>query len=256
MLDSNPLASITKGKKQLPPRIIIYGTEKIGKSTFAANAPNPIFLQTESGLDQIECASFPLATTFSGLMANVSSLIDGDHNFETAVLDSADWTERLIHDHICAESNAKSIELAGGGYGKGYALALGLWRELLACFDACRDRGMAIVMIAHSQIERFEDPDNPAYDRYSPKLHKKTSGPLVTEWADAVLFATKKVRIDKEKTGFNRERSMAVPIGRSGGERILRCVGGPTCVAGNRYNLPDELSLDWNAFAEAMSASV
>jgi hypothetical protein len=31
-----------------PPRIIVYGEHKIGKSTFATSAPNPIVIRTET----------------------------------------------------------------------------------------------------------------------------------------------------------------------------------------------------------------
>jgi len=55
------LEQIRTGKQSSPPRILLYGTEGIGKSTFAAQAPNPIFIPTEDGLNEIDCASFPMA---------------------------------------------------------------------------------------------------------------------------------------------------------------------------------------------------
>ncbi|MDR0869400.1 MAG: ATP-binding protein [Planctomycetaceae bacterium] len=45
------LQTIQTGKAQAPPRLLIYGTEGIGKSTFGASAPKPIFIPTEDGLD-------------------------------------------------------------------------------------------------------------------------------------------------------------------------------------------------------------
>ena len=57
------LEKIHTGKK--PPRIMLYGTEGIGKSTFAAQAPSPIFLPTEDGLGEIDCASFPLCKKYT-----------------------------------------------------------------------------------------------------------------------------------------------------------------------------------------------
>lgn len=255
MLSSNPLDAIIKGKVNKPPRILIYGVEKIGKSTWAASAPNPIFLPTEEGANEIDVPKFPLAKTLSAVMENVGALIENEHPYETCVIDSADWLERLIHADVCSKDNSSSIDLAAGGYGKGYGLALNLWSEVLDSLDYLREqRNMQIILIAHSQIERYEDPESPAYDRYSPKLHKKTSGPLVTEWADCVLFATRKMRVVEDKQGYGKKRNTAAPIGASGGERVVRCVGSPACVAGNRYNLPDELPLDYSAFAEAMAA--
>jgi len=241
------LKQVHKGKRHAPPRFLIYGTEGIGKSSTAAQAPRPIFIQTEDGLDQIDCESFPLAKAFGDVMAALSELYAEGHEYQTVVIDSLDWLERLIWDDVCREYGVKSIEKADGGYAKGYTHALRQWREVLAGLEALRNRrGMAVILIAHCKVEKFEDPESAAYDRYSPRLHKHAAA-LVTEWCDAVLFATRKFRTKTEDAGFGRSRSIAVSIGTDGGERILRCVGSPACVAKNRFSLPAELPLSWQA---------
>lgn len=250
--DFSPLGAITKGVSRLPPRILLYGIEKIGKSTLGANAPKPIFVQTEDGLGQIDCDKFPVATTFEQVKVNLEALLTQPHEYESVVVDSGDWLERLIYDHTCKASGVSSIELAAGGYGKGYTAALAYWREVLDMLDECRNRGMIVIIICHAIVEKFDDPDSASYDRYSPKLHKKTSGPLLTEWADAVLFATRKIRVAVEKEGM-KKRATATGIGKAGGDRFLRCVGSPSCVAGNRYNMPDEIPLSWADLVAAMS---
>ena len=105
---------------------------------------------------------------------------------------------------------------------------------------------MMVFLIAHSKVEKFEDPEAAAYDRYSPRLHKHAAA-LITEWCDAVLFATKRFTTRSEDAGFGRQRVIAAPIGAAGGERILRTTGGPSCVAKNRYRLKPELPLSWDA---------
>lgn len=257
MLEDNPLEMVITGRSTKPPRILIFGVEKIGKTTWATEAENAIVIPTEDGQGQIDCKRFPLARTYEQVLNYIGTLIEREHDFKTLVIDSADWLERLIWAKVCQDSNVKSIELAAGGYGKGYGAALVYWSEILEALDAANsNRNMQIILIAHAQVERYEDPESPAYDRYSPKLHKKTSGPLVTEWADAVLFATRKMRVAVEKGTFNRERATAAPIGKDGGERIIRCVGSPACVAGNRYGLPAELPLIYSEFVKAMSANI
>jgi len=247
------LKQIRSGRRHTPPRLLIYGTEGIGKSTIASQAPNPIFVQTEDGLDQIDCASFPLATSFSDVIKTLTALYSEEHEFQTVVIDSLDWLERLAWDDVCREYGVKSIEKADGGYAKGYTHALTQWREVLDGLDALRnDRGMAVVLLAHAKVEKFDDPESVAYDRYSPRLHKHASA-LITEWCDAVLFATRKFRTESEDAGFNRTRSIAVALGQDGGERILRCVGCPSCTAKNRYGLPAELPLTWPSLMAAMT---
>jgi len=163
-----------------------------------------------------------------------------------------DWLERLIWDAVCKEYGVKSIEKADGGYGKGYIHALTYWREVLNGLDALRlERGMAVILIAHSKVERFEDPLSQSYDRYSPRLHKHANA-MVCEWADAVLFARHKYRTQTEDAGFGRERTIAVGLGKDGGERVLTTVGGPAWIAKSRYALPPEIPLAWSAIAEGL----
>ena len=176
-----------------------------------------------------------------------------DHDYQTVVIDSVDWLERLIWDKVCQESGVDSIEKADGGYSKGYTHALTFWREIVGHLNALRnDRGMVIVLIAHAKVERFEDPESSTYDRYSPRLHKQAAA-LLCEWCDAVLFATRKIRTQSEDAGFNRKRTIAHALGKDGGERILRTVGGPSCIAKNRYGIVGDLPLSWAAFMAALS---
>jgi hypothetical protein len=244
---------IHTGRRHSPPRLLIYGTEGIGKSTTASQAPNPIFVPTEDGLDQIDCASFPLAGKLADVESALKSLINEKHDFETVVIDSVDWLERLVWDVLCEQYGVSSIEKVDGGYAKGYTHALTHWRKVLADLNTLRNqRGMCVILLAHAKVEKFEDPEASAYDRYSPRLHKHVTA-LITEWADAVLFATRKIITKTEETGFNRERTIAAGLGKDGGERILRCVGSPACVAKNRFDLPAELPLSWPALMQALT---
>ena len=247
------LENIRSGLRHTPPRFLIYGTEGIGKSTTASQAPKPVFIATEDGLDQIACDSFPLTKDFNEVVKALSELYLEKHDYQTVVIDSLDWLERLIWDAVCLEYGVKSIEKADGGYARGYTHALTQWREVLNGLDALRnERGMCVILVAHAKIEKFEDPESVAYDRYCPRLHKHATA-LITEWCDAVLFATRKFRTQSEDAGFNRTRSIAMALGPDGGERILRTIGGPSCVAKNRYSLPAELPLNWQALMNAMT---
>jgi hypothetical protein len=247
------LSRVQRGRVSKPPRVLLYGVEGIGKSTFGAQAPKPIFIQTEDGLDEIDCDKFPLAATYDDVLTALGELRTQQHDYESVVIDSLDWLERLVWDKLCAVANVNSIEKVDGGYSKGYTHALTYWREIIDQLNVLRNaRGMVVLLIAHSKVERFEDPESSPYDRYSPRLHKHAAA-MVSEWCDAVLFATRKMRTQSEDAGFNRKRTTAHAIGKAGGERILRCVGGPSCVAKNRYGITDELPLSWPAFIHAMS---
>jgi len=247
------LNNIQSGKQPMPPRIEVYGQEGIGKSSFAAAAPHAIFIPTEDGQSEIDCHRFPLAKSLGDVIGALQALQQEQHKFQTVVIDSTDWLERLIFDEVCREYGVRSIEKADGGYARGYVHALTHWRKILALLDSLRnERGMACVLIAHCCVEKFDDPETAAYDRYAPRLNKHANA-LISEWVDAVLFATRKLRTQKEDAGFGRERTIAAPVGADGGERILRTIGGPACVAKNRFGLPAELPLSWEAFMAAMA---
>lgn len=243
--------SKTTGK---PPRILVYGPQKIGKSSFGALADRPVFVQAEDGLDAINVDAFPLARSFAEIMKNLQSLAEEKHDFKTVVIDSLDWMEPLIWQQVCKEHNVKNIEEVLKGYGKGYVQALNVWREYIEMIDYLRDeRGMTIVQIGHAQIKKFENPETDIYDRYELKLHKSASA-LIMEHSDIILFANYYVGVKKEEKSMSKEgRKRAVGTG----ERVLYTEERPAFMAGNRYSLPAEIPFDkngayWQTIAEAV----
>jgi len=237
------LEQVRTGRRPSPRRVLLYGTQGIGKSTFAACAPKPVFIQTEDGLGEIDCDKFPVATRFDHVMKSLEALYTDEHPYRTVVVDSLDWLERLIWEEVCQEKAVGSIEDIG--YAKGYVFSLTYWKTFLEGLSALRsDKGMTIVLIAHARIERFDNPETDPYDRYTPRLHRLASQ-MIMEWCDEVLFASYKVHTKQTKEGFDRTRTQGIGTG----ERIIRTAERPAHVAKNRLNLPDELPLDWNAYA-------
>ena len=238
------LEQVKSGRSPAPRRAMLYGTHGIGKSTFASMADTPVFIQTEDGLGEIDCAKIPLTTTFEDGLKALSELYTEKHSYRTVVVDSLDWLERLIWADVCRKRNVESIEDIG--YAKGYTFGLTQWRQFLEGLSALRrDKGMTVVLIAHARIERFENPETETYDRYVPRLHKLASA-VVQEWCDEILFASYKVHTKQTEEGFNRKRAQGLGTG----ERVIRTTERPAHVAKNRLNLPDELPLDWNAYAQ------
>jgi len=217
---------------------MLYGTHGIGKSTWGAQAPRPIFIQTEDGLGEIDCERFPLAESFEEVIDALSELYSEKHTFKTVVIDSLDWLERLIWAEVCCKRMVESIEDIG--YAKGYTFALTQWRACLDGLSTLRsERAMTVILIAHAKIERFENPETESYDRYVPRLHKLASA-VVQEWCDEVLFATYRVYTKVTDESFNRKKAK----GLGSGERIVHTGERPAHVAKNRLGLPDEMPLE------------
>lgn len=238
------------------PRILIYGTPKIGKTTFAAEAPDPIILDFENGskhldVHRIQRSKMP---TFTAVMDVLKALYTQDHNYKTIVIDSIDWLERLIFEDICKEYSANSIsdpKVKALGYGAGYDLSTARLAEFTKALDhLIEKRNMMPILIGHPQIKVNPNPEHEGYEAYNLKLYKKNEA-LFREWADCILFARQKVHVvTSEGTGFKK----SVNKGKSG-ERIISTGENAAYLAGNRYNLPNELPLSYKAFWEAFCKS-
>ncbi len=240
------LESLKRSTAISTPRILVHGVAGVGKSTFAAAAPDPVFILTEDGLGTLDVQHFPLARTFDEVMEALAVLYTDDHPFRTLVIDSVDWLEPLVWRKACKQHGWSSIEDAG--YGKGYVAALDIWRQYMDGLDALRnDKAMTVIQIAHTDIKRFDSPEHEPYDRYVIKLHARAAA-LLQEHSDVVLFANYRINTVKSDVGFNRK----VTRGLSSGERVLYTCERPAFLAKNRYGLPDTLPLEWKAFAEAM----
>jgi hypothetical protein len=238
------LTSLVKGKKPQPPRVLIYGVEGIGKSSFAAGAPSPVFIGAEDGTAQLDVSRLPVET-WQDILDAVDALGAESHEYKTVVLDTLDWAEPKLWEHICARDKQPNIE--GYGYGKGYAAALDEWRILVDRLDRLRKaRSMGVVLVAHSQIKGFKNPEGEDFDRYEMKLHQKAGG-LFKEWADAVLFANYETVAMKD----GRKRVRGVDTG----VRLVHTERRAAFDAKNRYGLPETLPLSWSDFDVAVTAN-
>ena len=235
------LQRVTKGIKQRPFFIGIHGPAGVGKTTFASNSPNPIFLVTEDGgADFIDTSRVEIKN-FKEMLDALYELRDKkNHDFKTVVVDSIDHFEKMIHTIVASDHNKKSIE--GIGFAKGYIFALEYWDQFLFNLRQLRNNGMNIILIAHSHVKRMDDPVvGESYDRYELKLHRKASD-FITESMDALLFAKNEVVTTKD-TATKKVTALG------DGTRVLYTETRPAFDAKNRYGLPLEMPLSWDDFS-------
>ena len=241
------LASVKRSNEPKPPKIVIYGTPGIGKTTFGAHAPNPIIIQTEEGLGLLDVPHFPVARSYQDVVDAITALLNEEHDFQTVVIDSLDQLEPLIWQHVARREGKHNIEAFG--YGKGYMFAADEVRTFLQGLDELRSSGMTVIVVAHSEVKRFESPEHEPFDRYQMRLDKRAND-IVCEWADCLLFASYKVHVVRD-TVKGQERTR----GAGRGERIIHTEERPAWRAKNRYQLPAELPLSWESFQEAIGQS-
>lgn len=241
------LKSIERGRSIRAPRIFLYSVEGLGKTTFASQAPNPIFLFTEEGLGTLDVARFPQIHGTAEALEAIATLYKEQHDYQTVVLDTADWLETAIWNEIEAKYDAKDL-----AYGKGAVIAANKWSEILKGLNALRsERDMTVIVLGHTQIKRFDSPDTEPYDRYQPKLQDRASA-LIREWADAVFFGNYRVTVRKTDVGFKKEVSRGITTG----ERLMHTTEKPSHMAKNRWALPETLPLSWAALTDAITQSI
>lgn len=244
------LKNLRKTGVARPPRIVVYGTHGIGKSTFAAQAPNPVFIQTEEGLDAINVTAFPVCESFDDIMDAIGSLASEDHDYGSVVLDSADWAEQLVHRRVAKDNNVATIDAIG--YGRGYKAATDYWKQILEGFDHLRNtKNMQVILLAHTQVKRFDDPLADPYDRYQLDLHHGSAS-LISEWCDILMFANQQYSTVKSDVGFNQKVTRAIGTG----NRVLYTQERPGWQAKSRWPIPDTLPLDYPKFADALGSAM
>lgn len=236
---------IISGKIIKPQKVVIYGPEGIGKSTFAAQFPKPLFIDTEGSTSHLEVDRLPRPTSWQMLKQYIKDLKGDTMGYHTLVIDTADWAERLCEEAIC-QSNGK-VGIEDFGYGKGYTYVKEEFGRLLDSLSDLIDAGMNVVLTAHSIIRKFELPEETgAYDRYELKLGQKAGNQcaaLAKEWADMVLFVNYKEIVITTKD--NKKKV-------SGGKRVMYTAHNPCWDAKNRHGLAEELPFDYQGIAHCI----
>lgn len=260
------LSNITSGRLERPLRIVIYGPDGVGKTCFAAGrpghegAPNPVFIATEDGTHHVNTSRFPVPNTWAdivGPQGALAQLYTQPHDFKTVVLDSIDWAEMLCDRYVVERYNMENAKrpveaLSDIPYGGWKALKMNAFMPLLDGLSALvRDRGMHVVVVAHADIKRFDDPERDSYDRYSINLFPPLAA-KVREWSEYVLFANFDTVINEVGNGFNTRK-----VGASHGKRLIYSQRRAAYDAKARFNIPDRLELSWGAFwaAHAQAAN-
>ena len=236
------MIQVTKGKVETAKKVVIYGPEGIGKSTLASNFPNPVFIDTEGSTKALDVARYPEVKDWMDIKAFVEDTIN-TRQFSTIVIDTADWAERFCIRSVCAKQKVTGIEDIP--YGKGYTYVMEEFASLLDLCNKAIAAGINVIFTAHAQMRKFEQPDEMgSYDRWEMKLSKK-SAPLLKEWADMVLFCNYKTQVMTDSKTQSKKAF--------GGKRVMYASHHPCWDAKNRYNLPDQMDMEFAQIANLFS---
>lgn len=246
----------TKGAN-LPNRYVMYAGEGWGKTSFGAQVPKPIFIQSrgETGLETLidagqlpDVAHFPEVQDWPTLMGAVQWLRESEHPYKSVVIDTINGLERLLHEHVCQRDFGGDWGDRGfGSYQKGFEIAVADLHLLLSGLDELRiEKRMSIVILAHRRIVTIKNPAGADYDTYQPDVHKTTWG-AIAKWSDVILFGDMEVIVDEVSATGKAKTRKGKGVAQN---RIIRCESSPAWVAKNRLGLPPEVDAG-NSAAEA-----
>ena len=232
------MLNITSGRVQRPQKLVFYGVEGIGKTSLAAQTPDPLFIDTEGGTAHLDVRRLQKPASWEELISLIKEVADTPDVCRTLVLDTADWAEQMCIDHICAKYKQPGIE--SFGYGKGYTFLAEEFSRLLAACDDVILSGKNVIITAHAKMRKQELPDEAgAFDRWELKLSKQTA-PLLKEWPDALLFLNFKTLVIATESNTHKAQ---------GGKRVMFTCHHPCWDAKNRHGLPEEMELSYASIA-------
>lgn len=234
------MISIQRGKINKPYKVVIYGPEGIGKTTLAAQFPDPLFIDTEGGTDRYDVARLPRPTSWAMILEEID-YIKQNRPCKTAVIDTGDWAEKLCTQAVCDANHWKSIETPG--YGAGYKYVMEEYGKFLNRLTDLIEVGIHVVINCHAAMRKFEQPDEQgAYDRWELKLQnsaKCSIAAMVKEWADMLLFCNYKTIVTNVGTDKAKDYKA------TGGKRVMYTTHMPTWDAKNRDGLQDMLPMEY-----------
>ena len=239
------LSAVRRGRHREPDRVFLYGVEGVGKSTWAASAPDAIFISTEQGTAELDVERFPEPTTFNEVLEAIRTLADSDHSYKTLAIDTMDWVGFLIIDEVLRRNSWSPEDF--DKYGRGYKVWIDDWRKLLVELESLqRKKGMEVILLAHANITNFKNPAGEDYMRYTPKIGGEAAASILKEWSKSVLFSA----YEELTTDPNKGRVKGI----STGQRIIYTERTAAYDAKNRFNLPPILPLDYSEYATARAA--
>lgn len=257
------LSDLNTLKRKHPPVLAVYGNGGVGKTSLAAEFPNPLYLYTEGEEPPVDVEMVAAKLeNYGDLMDEkegyIAQLFNSKHDFKTLIIDSLDGFERFVWEHTCLQnggekagwsfidSNDKGSPTA---FGKGYLAADVYWDEYMAAVRAvAKELDMHVVQIIHSEAKKWEDPIVDSYLRYRPNLQERAVKKVKNK-SDALLFMSKRTSIKQVEKGFGKKESK--PDGMSGAQRVIYTDERAGFEAKSRLKMPPSIPYTpGNGFAE------
>lgn len=235
------MLQIVRGRQGGPRRVLFHGTNFIGKTTFASQAFGGCLLINLEDDKDVDMDKTPPIRTWEDLQAwcGAGGYVDlesqkPDWPYKWIAIDTLDAVERLLKKEICRKAGVESMADDKFSYGKGKPPVEVAWNKFHFMMDWLHsERGVGIILLAHSDGRKITPPDAPSYEKWEPSIEPYAAD-LFCDWCQEVFFGTFETFIVAEDAGFNRTRNMAA----GGTERVIHTSPTAGIRAKNRLQMP------------------
>lgn len=229
-------ARVQKNRTLAPPKGIIYGEPKIGKTTFGASAPGALIIDCENGAGSVDCSPTPYLGSWPEIHEWLAAIEKEQHDYSVLVIDSLDWMLRRIEENVSGATSDNALDKvlgkSHGGYGHGKQVMRNyIYRLLLPTLNRIIERGIPVILLAHARQSKIIDIDGIEITKTAPDIPDDYLSVFV-EWSDFICLARKG----------------------ADGNRVLVTADAERAVTGNRYGMPSIIPLDWASFTAAIGS--
>ena len=238
------LDNVVSGTTPKPPKLMIWGPPAVGKSTFAAQAPDALFIEAEDRTGHLDINRFPVKKWEDILAVMKEVGASGDQPYKTMVFDTVDAMEMLLLDYIARAANEESHEDIGGGWMKYRIPMLKEWKKFIRLIDGLTRKGIQCILLAHAQTKTYQPPDGEKYDRFVIKMDQ-AGGDFLIENVDLVGYA-------KFQTFVKSKDKQSKAKATTSGKRLLQFKFSPAYPTKQGVPCADEVGLSWEEFQKGL----
>ncbi len=163
--------------------LCIYGAEKVGKSTFGAKLPRPLFCNFEVGTNYlpVKPVNIDKWSTFKQVLRQLEQPKAHDY-YDTVVIDTVSEAYNSCEQFICAQNGVQKI--GDIPYGRGYADTK---REFENALRKITMLGFGLCCICHAEKKTIPGPNETTLETVQPAMPSRAAD-VVNRMVDIIAY--------------------------------------------------------------------
>lgn len=186
----NPIVS-TVSHDMAGKTILVYGSNRTGKTRQACRLPKPYYLAFEKGINAIAGIPFAPIQKWSDFvkinkqLTNPKTLDKAQELYQTIIFDTVEASSLMCQDYICDQYGVQRIKDGSGGYGLWKEYETEYWKQI----NLLTSGGYTVYFISHESTRDFTDENGETYTKIYPSGDKRSIDP-VCNLVDIIGYAS------------------------------------------------------------------